>query len=132
MVYEKETERGLSRQTVADWTGRVLEWMMQVDDDGQIDRQMRLQLMNSTYSTTIDVPDELFGDPNALGAVHCRESRRCILAACRDAQTSCTRDLEVIGRSTTPSNLSLHRLDNHQRPCGVCHARCDGEQRRAC
>jgi len=66
MVYEKENERGLSRLTVADWTGRVLEWMMQVDDDGQIDRQMRLQLMNSTYSTTIDVPDELFGDPNAL------------------------------------------------------------------
>jgi len=44
----------------------VLEWMMQVDDDGQIDRQMRLQLTSSTYSTTIDAPDELFGDPNAL------------------------------------------------------------------
>jgi len=43
-----------------------LEWMMQVDDDGQIDRQMRLQLTSSTYSTTIDAPDELFGDPNAL------------------------------------------------------------------
>jgi hypothetical protein len=66
MVYEKETERGLSRLTVADWTGRVLEWMMQINDDGQIDRQMRLQLTNSTYSTTIDAPDELFGDPNAL------------------------------------------------------------------
>ncbi|MBE2267541.1 MAG: DUF927 domain-containing protein [Anaerolinea sp.] len=66
MVYEKETERGLSRLTVADWTGRVLEWMMQVDDDGQVDRQMRLQLVHPTYSTTIDAPDELFGDPNAL------------------------------------------------------------------
>ncbi len=66
MVYEKETERGLSRLTVADWTGRVLEWMMQVDDDGQVDRQMRLQLIHPTYSTTIDAPDELFGDPNAL------------------------------------------------------------------
>ena len=66
MVYEKENERGLSRLTVADWTGRVLEWMMQVDDDGQVDRQMRLQLTHPTYSTTIDTPDELFGDPNAL------------------------------------------------------------------
>jgi hypothetical protein len=66
MVYEKETERGLSRLTVADWTGRVLEWMMQVDDDGQVDRQMRLQLTHPTYSATIDAPDELFGDPNAL------------------------------------------------------------------
>ncbi|MDZ4767849.1 MAG: DUF927 domain-containing protein, partial [Chloroflexota bacterium] len=66
MVYEKETERGVTRYTVADWTARVLEWMTQVDDDGQVERQMRLQLTNYTYSTTIDAPDELFGDPNAL------------------------------------------------------------------
>ncbi len=66
MVYEKETERGLSRLTIADWTGRVLEWRMQVDDDGQVDRQMRLQLVHPTYATIIDAPDELFGDPNAL------------------------------------------------------------------
>ena len=39
---------------------------MQVDDDGQVERQMRLQLTHPTYSTTIDAPDELFGDPNAL------------------------------------------------------------------
>lgn len=39
---------------------------MQVNDDGQVDRQMRLQLVHPTYSTTIDTPDELFGDPNAL------------------------------------------------------------------
>jgi hypothetical protein len=66
MVYERETERGVSRLAVADWTGRVLEWMVQVDDDGQVERQMRLQLTHPTYTTTIDAPDELFGDPNAL------------------------------------------------------------------
>ncbi len=66
MVYERETERGVSRQSVADWTGRVLEWRVQVDDDGQVERQMRLQLTHPTYTTTIDAPDELFGDPNAL------------------------------------------------------------------
>jgi hypothetical protein len=66
MVYERATERGVSRLAVADWTGRVLEWMMQVDDDGQVERQMRLQLTHPTYTTTIDAPDELFGDPNAL------------------------------------------------------------------
>ena len=66
MVYEKESERGVTRHIVADWTGRVLEWRMQVDDDGQIERNMRLQLTNHSYSTTIDAPDELFGDPNGL------------------------------------------------------------------
>jgi hypothetical protein len=66
MVYEKESERGVTRHIVADWTGRVLEWRMQVDDDGQIERNMRLQLTHHSYSTTIDAPDELFGDPNAL------------------------------------------------------------------
>ena len=68
MVYEKATARGVTRQIVADWTGRVLEWRMQIDDDGQIERQMRLQLIHPTYSTTIDAPDELFGDPNAWRA----------------------------------------------------------------
>ncbi|MDX2159888.1 MAG: DUF927 domain-containing protein [bacterium] len=66
IVYEKETERGITRYIVADWSARVLEWRMQVDDDGQIERNMRLQLNNHSYSTTIDAPDELFGDPNAL------------------------------------------------------------------
>jgi hypothetical protein len=66
IVYEKENGRGMTRQVVSDWTGRVLEWLMQVDDDGQIDRQMRLHLTHSTHSVTIDAPDELFGDPNGL------------------------------------------------------------------
>jgi len=66
MVYEKESERGVTRHVVADWSGRVLEWMTQVDDDGQVERTMRLQLTSPSYSTTIDAPDELFGDPNAL------------------------------------------------------------------
>lgn len=66
MVYEKESERGVIRHVVADWSARVLEWRMQVDDDGQIERNMRLQLTNHSYSTIIDAPDELFGDPNGL------------------------------------------------------------------
>ncbi|MBK8027016.1 MAG: hypothetical protein IPK19_37925 [Chloroflexi bacterium] len=40
MVYEKENERGVSRLTIADWTGRVLEWRAHVDDDGQVERQI--------------------------------------------------------------------------------------------
>jgi hypothetical protein len=66
MVFERETERGVTRQVIADWTGRVLEWRAQIDDDGQVERQMRLQLTHPTDATTIDAPDELFGDPHAL------------------------------------------------------------------
>jgi hypothetical protein len=66
MVFERETERGVTRQIIANWTGRVLEWRVQVDDDGQLDRQMRLQLTHPATAAAIDVPDELFGDPNAL------------------------------------------------------------------
>jgi hypothetical protein len=66
MVYEKETERGVTRQTVADWTARVLESMTRVDDDGQVERQMRVQFTHSSNAVTVDTPDELFGDPNAL------------------------------------------------------------------
>jgi hypothetical protein len=66
MVYEKESDRGITRQIVADWTGHIVEWLTQVDDDGQVERQTRLQLVHPSITMTIDVPDELFGDPNGL------------------------------------------------------------------
>ena len=67
MIFEKTTERGTTRQTVvAEWNGRVVEWVMQVNDDGQSEHVMRLHLRRDAHTTTIDVPSELFGDPNAL------------------------------------------------------------------
>jgi hypothetical protein len=66
MVFEKTTERGTTRQTVAEWNGRVVEWVTQVNDDGQSEHLMRLHLRHAAHSTTLDVPSELFGDPNAL------------------------------------------------------------------
>ncbi|MBE2269272.1 MAG: hypothetical protein IAE80_13650, partial [Anaerolinea sp.] len=44
IVYEKMTERGLVRQPVADWTGRIVEWITRVDDDGQEEHIMRTQV----------------------------------------------------------------------------------------
>jgi hypothetical protein len=41
IVYEKMTERGLIRQPVTDWTGRIVEWITRVDDDGQEEHIMR-------------------------------------------------------------------------------------------
>jgi hypothetical protein len=36
MVFEKQSERGMSRRTVAGWIGRVLERTSRIDDDGQV------------------------------------------------------------------------------------------------
>jgi len=66
MVFEKSTERGIVKQTVADWSGHVIEWITQVNDDGQAEHLMRLELRHTTHATTLDVPSEMFGDPNAL------------------------------------------------------------------
>lgn len=66
MIFEKTTERGTTRQTVAEWNGRVVEWVIQVNNDGQSEHMMRLHLRHDAHTTTLDVPSELFGDPNAL------------------------------------------------------------------
>jgi hypothetical protein len=66
MVYAKQTERGMTRQVVAEWTGRVLESVTHVDDDGQIEHLTRLHLSKGGKAVTLDVPGELFGDPNGL------------------------------------------------------------------
>ena len=66
MLYERHTERGKTRQVVASWTGRILEWVTAVDDEGQAEHIMRLELTHTGRSITLDVPSELFGDTNAL------------------------------------------------------------------
>lgn len=66
MVFEKPTERGTVRQIVAEWVGHVVEWIIHVNDDGQAEHVMRLELRHTTHATTLDVPSELFGDHNAL------------------------------------------------------------------
>jgi hypothetical protein len=66
MVFEKQTERGTSRQTVAGWIGRVLERTSRMDDDGQVEHLTALELTCGEETLTLNVPSELFGDPNAL------------------------------------------------------------------
>jgi hypothetical protein len=67
IVYEKMTERGLVRQPVTDWTGRIVEWITRVDDDGQEEHIMRTQVQHPMHTTTLDIPGELFGDSNGFG-----------------------------------------------------------------
>jgi hypothetical protein len=67
IVYEKMTERGLVRQPVTDWTGRIIEWITRVDDDGQEEHIMRTQVQHPMHTTMLDIPGELFGDANGFG-----------------------------------------------------------------
>jgi len=66
IVLERPTERGMVRQQVADWMGRIVEWRVRVDDDGQSENLMRVALQHRSHSATLDIPSEMFGDPNAL------------------------------------------------------------------
>jgi hypothetical protein len=66
MLLEKPSDRGMVRQPVAEWSGQVLEWLVQISDEGQSEHVMRLRLAHSSHGTTLDVPSELFGDANAL------------------------------------------------------------------
>ncbi|MCA0453926.1 MAG: DUF927 domain-containing protein [Chloroflexi bacterium] len=66
IVFEKQTERGINRQIVAGWIGRVLERTSRMDDDGQVEHLTSLELTCGEETLTLHVPSELFGDPNAL------------------------------------------------------------------
>ncbi len=66
IIYERFTAHGKSRQIVASWTGRILEWITAVEDDGQTEHVMRLELTHTGKTITLDVPSELFGDANAV------------------------------------------------------------------
>jgi hypothetical protein len=66
ILFEKLTERGTVRQTVAEWTGCVTEWITRVNDDGEGEHIMRLQLQHQHHTALVDIPAELFGDANGL------------------------------------------------------------------
>jgi hypothetical protein len=67
IAFEKMTERGVLRQPVTDWSGRITEWVTRVDDDGIEEHIMRTHLQHPMHTTTLDIPGELFGDANGLG-----------------------------------------------------------------
>lgn len=66
MMFDRCTGRSFSRRGIADWTGTVREAMMHIDDDGQVEHITRLELTRGDKVALLDVPSELFGDPNAL------------------------------------------------------------------
>jgi hypothetical protein len=67
ILYERQTERGPVQQPITDWGGRVIEWISRIDDEGQEEHLMRLELRHPMHPITLEVPSELFGDAGALG-----------------------------------------------------------------
>lgn len=66
IFYEKVTERGVNRQRIADWSAQVVERTSRIDDDGQVEHLVKLELSRDGITQPLIVPSELFGDANAL------------------------------------------------------------------
>ena len=66
MIFERITERGVSRQRIANWSGKVVERISRRDDDGQVEHLTKLELHGNNEQISLTLPSELFGDPNAL------------------------------------------------------------------
>jgi len=66
MIFERTTDRGIFRQKIAGWSGRVVERISRMDDDGQVEHLTRLELCSGEEQLSLTLPSELFGDPNAL------------------------------------------------------------------
>lgn len=66
MIFERTTDRGTFRQKIAGWSGRVVERISRMDDDGQVEHMTRLELCSGEEQLSLTLPSELFGDPNAL------------------------------------------------------------------
>lgn len=66
MIYRKHTHRGTMQKIIASWQARILERVNRLDDDGKRERVARVEVEGHGHQETLDVPSELFGDPNAL------------------------------------------------------------------
>ncbi|TVR25145.1 MAG: hypothetical protein EA396_00205, partial [Anaerolineaceae bacterium] len=66
MIYRKHSYRGTMQKIIAAWGARILERVNRMDDDGQMERVARVELQSAGRTETLEIPSELFGDPNAL------------------------------------------------------------------
>lgn len=66
LVHRRQTTHGLMDQTVADWTGRVIERISRVDDEGQIEHIAVVQFRRDGKQICVEAASEVFGDDAAL------------------------------------------------------------------
>ncbi|MCI0712902.1 MAG: hypothetical protein L0154_22285 [Chloroflexi bacterium] len=66
IIYRRDTYRGPVERTVADWVGRVIERISQVNEDGDEEHHAVLELRHDEQVMRLQVPTEVFGDDAAL------------------------------------------------------------------
>ena len=66
MVYERQTERGTTRQVVAHWIGKVVERSSRMDDDVQTEHLATVELQHGEETQALPISTDHFGDPNAF------------------------------------------------------------------
>ena len=66
IVYRRETYRGVSEKTVADWSATALYQTCQVDDDGREAHVTTVELRRGSGIKRLDVPGDVFVDDLAL------------------------------------------------------------------
>ncbi|MEQ8677112.1 MAG: hypothetical protein RLP44_29710 [Aggregatilineales bacterium] len=66
IVYRKETYRGTTERTVADWSASALYQTCQVDDDGKEAHVTTIELQRGSSVKKLEVPGEVFVDDVAL------------------------------------------------------------------
>ncbi len=124
MVYERHTERGTIRQVVADWVGCVDESITRVDEDQTTEHLMRVTLTSQTRQVTLDIPSELFGDPNALARWIAGRAGGMFSPRAGMQKHLAPAILKLSGERASTPDLPLYRLDAHGRAMGVCLAGC--------
>ena len=66
MIYRRHSYRGTSEKVIANWTGKILERLSCLNDDGEQEHITVLEVCDHKDSVRLEVPSETFGDDIAL------------------------------------------------------------------
>ena len=66
MIYRKHSYRGTSEKVIANWTGKILERLSCVNEDGEQEHITILEVRDNKDTVRLEVPSETFGDDVAL------------------------------------------------------------------
>jgi hypothetical protein len=66
MIFRRVTAKGMYERPVAEWSARIVECVVRVDEEGDNEHLTVLELTRQGKSCRIEVPSETFGDDNAL------------------------------------------------------------------
>lgn len=74
MIYRRHTHRGMNERFIANWSGRILERLSKLNDDGEREHVTILEVRDERETVRLEVPSETFGDDIALRKHIAREA----------------------------------------------------------